>query len=80
MPVTAVESCSPTPSVSARSTRDVSARLERPDAIASAVTDVLAKPSYRDNARRLADATSKTDPLRTLDEILIDVSARPSHH
>jgi UDP:flavonoid glycosyltransferase YjiC (YdhE family) len=54
----------------------VSARLERPDAIASAVTDVLAKPSYRDNARRLADATSKTDPLRTLDEILIDVSAR----
>jgi UDP:flavonoid glycosyltransferase YjiC (YdhE family) len=58
----------------------VNLRAERPkpDAIANAVTDVLAKPSYRDNARRLADAISKTDPLRTLDAILADVSARPS--
>ena len=59
----------------------VNLRAERPkpEAIATAVTDVLANPSYRDNARRLADAISKTDPLRTLDEILADVSARPSH-
>jgi UDP:flavonoid glycosyltransferase YjiC (YdhE family) len=58
----------------------VNLRAERPkpEAIANAVTDVLAKPSYRDNARRLADVISKTNPLRTLDEILTDVSGRLS--
>jgi UDP:flavonoid glycosyltransferase YjiC (YdhE family) len=57
----------------------VNLRAERPkpDAIARSVADVLAKPGYRDNARRLADAISKTDPLRTLDETLTDVSRRP---
>jgi hypothetical protein len=30
---------------------------------------VPAKSSYRDNARRVAEAMSKTDPLHTLDEI-----------
>jgi len=44
--------------------------------VAKAVSDVLTKPSYRDNARRLADAISGTNPLCTLDEILEDVSGR----
>ena len=59
----------------------INMRAERPtpDAIANAVSDVLARPSYRDNARRLADAISKTNPLRTLDEVLTEVSGRGSH-
>jgi UDP:flavonoid glycosyltransferase YjiC (YdhE family) len=44
--------------------------------VAKAVSDVLTKPSYRDKARRLADAISRTNPLCTLDEILEDVSGR----
>jgi UDP:flavonoid glycosyltransferase YjiC (YdhE family) len=58
----------------------VNLRAERPkpDAIATAVTDVLAKPSYRANACRLADAIAKTNPLRNLDEILTDVTERRS--
>ncbi len=57
----------------------VNLRAERPkpEAIGRAVTAVLAEPGYRDNARRLADAISRTDPLGTLDEILADVTGRP---
>jgi hypothetical protein len=36
----------------------------------------VAKPSYRDNARRVAEAMSKTDPLHTLDEILEHLNGR----
>jgi hypothetical protein len=42
--------------------------------VAKAVSDVRSKPRYRDDARRLADAISRTNPLCTLDEILDDVS------
>jgi hypothetical protein len=36
----------------------------------------VTEPGYRDNARRLAEAISKTDPLHTLDEILEHLSGR----
>lgn len=57
----------------------VNLRVERPkpEQIAEAVSNVLTKPSYRENARRLAEAISKTDPLRTLDQILEHLSERP---
>lgn len=67
------------PEVAARvawSGSGVNLRVERPvpDVIGEAVSDVLTKPGYRGNARRLAGAISKTDPLHTLDEILRHVS------
>ncbi|HEY6686868.1 MAG TPA: hypothetical protein VI094_11745 [Propionibacteriaceae bacterium] len=58
----------------------VNLRVERPkpDQIAEAVSNVLTKrPSYRNNARRPAEAISKTDPLHTLDQILEHLSERP---
>jgi UDP:flavonoid glycosyltransferase YjiC (YdhE family) len=71
------------PEVAARvawSGSGVNLRAERPkpDLLAEAVWNVLTKPSYRDNARRLAEAISKTDPLHTLDQILEHLSERPS--
>jgi hypothetical protein len=37
---------------------------------------VPAKASYRDNARRVAEAMSKADPLHTLDDILEHLNGR----
>lgn len=70
------------PEVAARvawSGSGVNLRAERPkpDLIAEAVSNVLTKPSYGDNARRLAEAISKTDPLHTLDQILEHLGERP---
>ena len=70
------------PEVAARvawSGSGVNLRAERPkpDLIAEAVSNVLTKPSYGDNARRLAEAISNTDPLHTLDEILEQLNERP---
>jgi UDP:flavonoid glycosyltransferase YjiC (YdhE family) len=67
------------PEVAARvawSGSGVNLRVERPrpEVIGEAVSNVLTEPGYRDNARRLAEAISKTDPLHTLDEILEHVS------
>jgi MGT family glycosyltransferase len=69
------------PEVAARvawSGSGVNLRVERPrpEVIGEAVSNVLTKPGYRGNARRLAEAISKTDPLHTLDEILEQVSGR----
>jgi MGT family glycosyltransferase len=69
------------PEVAARvawSGSGVNLRVERPvpDVIGEAVSDVLTKPGYRGNARRLAGAISKTDPLHTLDETLKHLSGR----
>jgi MGT family glycosyltransferase len=63
------------PEVAARvawSGTGVNLRTERPkpERIAKAVSDVLTKPSYRENASWLAQAISGDRPLRTLDEIL----------
>jgi UDP:flavonoid glycosyltransferase YjiC (YdhE family) len=57
----------------------VNLRVERPkpEQIAEAVSNVLTKPSYGENARRLAEAISNSDPLRTLDQILEHLSERP---
>jgi UDP:flavonoid glycosyltransferase YjiC (YdhE family) len=52
-------------------------RAPKPEQIAEAVSNVLTKSSYRENARRLAEAVSKTDPLLTLDQILEHLSERP---
>ena len=41
------------------------------------ITIATNETSYRDNARRLAEAISKTDPLHTLDQILEQLSERP---
>jgi hypothetical protein len=48
------------------------AERPKPDAVAKAVSDVLTN----DNARWLADAICRTNPLSTLDEIFEDVSGR----
>jgi UDP:flavonoid glycosyltransferase YjiC (YdhE family) len=56
----------------------VNLRAERPKPgqIAEAVSNVLTKPGYGENARRLAEGISKTDPLHTLDEILEHLDGR----
>lgn len=72
------------PEVAARvawSGSGINLRTDRPnpETIAKAVAAVLAIPVYRENARRLADAISATDPLRTLDEVLRDVRTGRLH-